>query len=443
MPESSSACIASKISASCVAEHDGALSTVSPAHLDSKLAPEISRSSLQEPFTSVTPHLAALAAIGDNPMPVKERVFLVKSEFPPKPNTDLSDATPLQYSKGTLAAGTTFAGTSVGAAHPIIPLVNQSVQFQGQTLPRASSTHIQHLTTSSSSDASLSTQDPTSYPRAYDNDKGNSTVIPEKVKENPEAKEEAPKGFLPRLSRWFCEFLVPLWVGDSSFCLHIDRKKSKLPLRRERERETSGTSEEPEESSERREPFSGSEEESAPSLPEDERKHRSHVVDGVEMGSGIDKEATEHQASSDIDRPAIARTPNSTMPQGTIRECLSTAFVGSGTLRHQSLHQPPATTIRDPIDTGDNLGLDRHHLGSYSPVIPRHVPAHFDETIGPLPNHVEKRSGKELPSQEKPGSSRVGIGSLPGDEDEEGVALGPDEKCGSSESPSLLSSRRC
>ena len=443
MPESSSACIASKISASCVAEHDGALSTVSPAHLDSKLAPEISRSSLQEPFTSVTPHLAALAAIGDNPMPVKERVFLVKSEFPPKPNTDLSDATPLQYSKGTLAAGTTFAGTSVGAAHPIIPLVNQSVQFQGQTLPRASSTHIQHLTTSSSSDASLSTQDPTSYPRAYDNDKGNSTVIPEKVKENPEAKEEAPKGFLPRLSRWFCEFLVPLWVGDSSFCLHIDRKKSKLPLRRERERETSGTSEEPEESSERREPFSGSEEESAPSLPEDERKHRSHVVDGVEMGSDIDKEATEHQASSDIDRPAIAKTPNSTMPQGTIRECLSTAFVGSGTLRHQSLHQPPATTIRDPIDTGDNLGLDRHHLGSYSPVIPRHVPAHFDETIGPLPNHVEKRSGKELPSQEKPGSSRVGIGSLPGDEDEKGVALGPEEKCRSSESPSLLSSRRC
>lgn len=438
--ESSSARIASvqsKISTSCIAEHDGAMLSASPAHLGSDPAPEISRSSLQEPLISVTPHLAALAAIGDFPTPVKERVSSVRDEFPPKPNTDLSDTTPSQSSEGNcapLAAGTTFAGMGVGAARPIIP--------PGQILPRASSTHIQHLSTPSS-DTSLSTQDPTSYSRAYDNGKGNPTVISEKAKENPEAKEEAPKGFLPRLSRWFCEFLVPLWVGDDSFCLHIDRKKSKLPLRRERERETSGTSEEPEESRERREPFSVSEEESAPSLPEDERNHRFHVVDGVEIGSGIDKEATEHQASTDIDRPAIAKTQNSAMPQGTVRECLSTAFVGSGTIRHQSLHQPPATTIRAPVDTGDNLGLDRHHPGSYSPVIPKHVPAHFDETIGPLPDHVEKRSGKELPSQEKLGGSRVGIGSLPGDEDEEGVALGPDEKYGTSEFPSLLSSRRC
>jgi len=43
----------------------------------------------------------------------------------------------------------------------------------------------------------------------------------------------------------------------------------------------------------------------------------------------------------------------------------------------------------------------------------------------------------------KPGGSRVGIGSLLGNEDEEGVALGPEKKCGSSESLSLLSSRGC
>ena len=105
-----------------------------------------------------------------------------------------------------------------------------------------------------------------------------------------------------------------------------------------------------------------------------------------------------------------------------------------------SIWTSPATTIRAPIDTGDNLGLDWHHLGSYLPVIPRHMPAHFDETIGPLLNYVEKRSGKELSGQAKPGGLRVGIGSLPGDEDEEGVALGLEEKCRSSESPSLLSS---
>jgi len=100
----------------------------------------------------------------------------------------------------------------------------------------------------------------------------------------------------------------------------------------------------------------------------------------------------------------------------------------------------PATTIRAPINTGDNLGLDWHYLGSYLSIIPRHVPAYFDETIGPLLNYIEKCSGKELPGQVKPGGSRVGIGSLPGDEDEKSIALGPEEKCGSSESPSLLSS---
>ena len=108
-----------------------------------------------------------------------------------------------------------------------------------------------------------------------------------------------------------------------------------------------------------------------------------------------------------------------------------------------SIWTSPATTIRAPINTGDNLGLDRHHLGSYLPVIPRHMPAYFDKTIRPLLNYVEKRSSKELSGQAKPGGLRVGIGSLPGNEDEEGVALGPEEKCRSSESPSLLSSRRC
>jgi len=71
------------------------------------------------------------------------------------------------------------------------------------------------------------------------------------------------------------------------------------------------------------------------------------------------------------------------------------------------------------------------------------MPAYFDKTIRPLLNYVEKRSSKELSGQAKPGGLRVGIGSLPGNEDEEGVALGPEEKCRSSESPSLLSSRRC
>lgn len=436
--ESFSARIASvqpNISISCAAEHNSGLSTANPAHLSSKLVPEISCSSLQESLTPGPSHLVASVAISDIPTSATERVHPVRAEFPPELNTDLSDATPLQFSEGNcafLAAGTTFAGTGVGAVHPIIPPVNHSVQFQGQILPHAPSTHIQHLTTPSSSNISLSTQDSSAYSRNYDNGKGNSTVISEKMQENYEVKEEAPKGFLPRLSHWFCEFFAPFWVGNDSFCHHIDRTKFKSPSRRERERETSGTSKEPEESPERRNPFSRSEQEPVPSLLEDERNHRSHVVGGVAMGTGIDKEATEHQASSDIDRPPIAQTrTNSTMPHN-MRERLSTAFVGTGTLPHQSLHQLPATTIRAPV--GDNPGLYRHHPSSHSPVISKHVPTHFDETIRPLPDRVEKRSSKELPSQEKSSGSRVGIGSVPGAEDEKIVALGPDEKYGISES---------
>ena len=70
----------------------------------------------------------------------------------------------------------------------------------------------------------------------------------------------------------------------------------------------------------------------------------------------------EAKASSDINH-AIAKThPNATMPQGAARERLSTAFVGTGTLPYQSLQQPPATTMRAPVHTV-NLGLDRHHPG--------------------------------------------------------------------------------
>ncbi|KAF9442809.1 hypothetical protein P691DRAFT_764860 [Macrolepiota fuliginosa MF-IS2] len=66
---------------------------------------------------------------------------------------------------------------------------------------------------------------------------------------------------------------------------------------------------------------------------------------------------------------------------------------------------------------------------SYShPTAPRHVPAHHDETMGPLPSHVELRSKKEPPTQESGSGSRVGVGSLPRPRDEVGAAELPDER---------------
>ncbi|KXN84865.1 Glyoxylate pathway regulator [Leucoagaricus sp. SymC.cos] len=92
--------------------------------------------------------------------------------------------------------------------------------------------------------------------------------------------------------------------------------------------------------------------------------------------------------------------------------------------QHVQTAEPPLA-----VQPHDHPGHRRAHSHpTHSPIIPKHVPAHFDETIGPLPNQVEIRGNKELPSMEKPGGSRFGVGSLPGQQDEVRVAEPPDEK---------------
>lgn len=164
--------------------------------------------------------------------------------------------------------------------------------------------------------------------------------------------------------------------------------------------------------------------------PPQETKSEASVTAPQKESSSPAGEASTTSVAGAGCQPSGARDVGATEPQEESRVTPPTetstsaprAVVGALPIRSAE-EGTPVTSSAEARQTTARL---RRH--SHTGIIPKHVPAHFDETIGPLPSHVEMRGKKELPTREKPGGSRVGVGSLPGRRDEAGVARLPDER---------------
>ncbi|EKM75120.1 hypothetical protein AGABI1DRAFT_132569 [Agaricus bisporus var. burnettii JB137-S8] len=117
-----------------------------------------------------------------------------------------------------------------------------------------------------------------------------------------------------------------------------------------------------------------------------------------------------------------------TVPETHGRNVTPPSEVSSSTSRKEFGARPVRIAEAPVASKGGHLKSASFRRRAHLDIIPKHVPEHFDETIGPLPQHVEMRGKRELPTKEKPGGSRVGVGSLPGRRDEAGVARLPDER---------------
>ncbi|KAJ3560764.1 hypothetical protein NP233_g10622 [Leucocoprinus birnbaumii] len=323
--------------------------------------------------------------------------------------------------------------SGAGAAIPIVPAIVQQSGGQnrsqvpptGYPVTQSSMTPSPSKTpVSEASDPSTRSQERESPRKTKGRGKSEKAKYGKEREESEEGKEKS-KSWLPKLSDWF------------------RGRKSKSPSKRGRARGSRETSEELEGSPERAvgkgvdqavEDRSALAEDRAGLtqqrvLGEEELKERNlafHVMSIALQRLHSREDVLSPQQPSIVNEPLSATTK---APPG---KSPSPAFVGADTLPQQPVH-PSRAAAEAPSSGGVGIYRPPHrrshsHPGSHSPVIPKHVPAHFDETIGPLPEHVEQRSGKELPSREKPGGSRVGVGSLPGDEEEEGVTLAPEER---------------
>ncbi|KAF5353346.1 hypothetical protein D9756_007797 [Leucocoprinus leucothites] len=420
-------------------------------------------SPIRESVVSDSPHTVAPAAkLGDVPTPARETVIPEVTEPPVKTYTGVEvtegEVKPTEGRRAS-NAGTAFGpGTGVGASVPIVPLIIQESENQHPTrtpLTPAPAVQPSAIPSSSETPSSARGTDRPSKGELMEKEtpdrmkeKDMSQAMGERAQGEPEEVKEKPKGLFPRISEWFHHK-----KSKSPDKRDRDREQGRV---RERERQSEGSEdlevapehEEPEakeliEMPEEREPEQrttaatskvGAEETLQPTLIEEDQENPSLTYGQqppVVSVAPSSAEAAKSRLSRDAGQPPPPTFREETLtgqPSGADHPA---AFVGAGTLPHQSRHQ--GATAGQAPSSGHNLYRppqlrSRSHPGGHSPIIPKHVPAHFDETIGPLPEHVEKRSAKELPSREKPGGSRVGIGSLPGDEGEEGVALAPDER---------------
>jgi hypothetical protein len=157
----------------------------------------------------------------------------------------------------------------------------------------------------------------------------------------------------------------------------------------------------------------------APTSPEDRpRQHRASIHSSDSPSSLIVSAGPSPGLSTEEVAATSVKEGQAVSPSH--EKCTIVTDVGS-------IRDPQAQ--REPVPSeGQHYGQRGHRRSHGHPTPrPKHDPAHFDETIGPLPSHVENRGEEEVPTREELGGSRVGVGSLPGPIDEVGVAELPDE----------------